>query len=53
MEAVAGAARNQGLDMEDMEDSEAIMRQIYEENLYFQQNQKQLDPQAQQMALKL
>ena len=40
MAAVASAA-NQGLDLDDIEDSEEIMRQIYEESLYFQQNQKQ------------
>ena len=47
--AVANAARNQGLDLDDMEDSEDIMRRIYEENLYFQQNQKLQDAQSQRM----
>ena len=45
--AMATAARKQGLGLEDLEESEEIMRQIYEENLYFQQNQKQVDHQNQ------
>jgi hypothetical protein len=32
---MATAARKQGLGLEDLEESEEIMRQIYEENLYF------------------
>ena len=35
----------QGLGLEDLQESEEIMRQIYEENLYFQQNQKLADSQ--------
>ena len=33
--AVAGAVRNQGFDLNDIEDHEELMRQIYEENLFY------------------
>lgn len=38
---LAAMASAQGLGLEELQESEEIMRQIYEENLLFQQNQKQ------------